>query len=524
MPKIRGKLVFSKLTLKVKLWLSLGLVWIGLASLGAYSAIDAHSRLLDERLAALDNILDVAANVADTYKEKVGKGEMSDEDAKKAVLAQWNLLRFGKTGYVYAATLDQRSLLNPGRPELVGKDASGMTDARGNHPYVDLSRLASTKGRGYISAWSKKPGMNDTTEKISAVRAIPAWDWFVAAGLYVDDVDDAFRSILIGHLVFVLVAGLASTALMVLIIRNIQRSLGGEPVYAAEVASRIADGDLSVQVQLRPGDNSSMLFAMARMRESLADVIHRILDAAESISAGASQIAAGNSDLSGRTEQASASLERTASSMSELTSAVEQTAGHANEANRLASDASQLAKDGHAAVDQVVGAMGGIEEASTKIGDILSVIEAISFQTNILSLNAAVEAARAGEQGRGFAVVASEVRALAQRSATAAKEIKALIDTAVQRVQTGSSHVARAGRTMTDIVSGVSRVTSIMGDIAAASTEQSCGIAEVNQSVAQMDSATQQNAALVEQAAAAAAALNEQAQRLRETVGVFRVA
>ena len=248
------------------------------------------------------------------------------------------------------------------------------------------------------------------------------------------------------------------------------------------------------------------------------------LDSAESISAGASQIAAGNSDLSGRTEQASSSLERTASSMNELTSAVEQTANHANEANRLASDASQLAKDGHAAVEQVVGAMGGIEEASTKIGDVLSVIEAISFQTNILSLNAAVEAARAGEQGRGFAVVASEVRALAQRSATAAKEIKDLIDTSVERGQAGSGHVARAGKTMTDIVSGVNRVTSIMGDIAAASTEQSCGIAEVNQSVAQMDSATQQNAAMVEQAAAAAAALNEQAQRMRETVSVFRVA
>ncbi|MBK3780246.1 hypothetical protein G3A43_08245 [Paraburkholderia aspalathi] len=516
--------MFKKMSLKVKLWLALGVVWAGLGSLGAYGTYDAHSRLVKERLAALDLVLDTAANIAEVYQAKVAKNEMSEQDAKKAVLAQWDLLHYGKTGYVYAATLQSVSLLNPGRPELVGKDATSMTDAKGNHPYVDLSHLARSKGHGYISAWSKKPGTQDVTEKISAVRLIPQWDWFVAAGLYSDDIESAFTSILVAHLIFVIAAGLVSTLVMVLIIRNIQQSLGGEPTYAMEVASRIADGDLSLQVELKPGDQQSMLFAMARMRDSLADVIRRILESAESVSAGASQIAAGNSDLSGRTEMAAASLEQTSSSMSELTAAVEQTASNAQEANRLASEASAFALNGHNAVDQVVTAMSSIEEASGQIGEIVATIDSIAFQTNILSLNAAVEAARAGEQGRGFAVVASEVRALAQRSATAAKEIKSLIDASVQRVKAGSVHVAQAGKTMTDIVAGVDRVTGIMTAIAAASSEQSNGIAQVHQAIAQMDDATEQNASLVEEASAAAAALNEQAQRLRATMSEFRVA
>ncbi|MEX3983873.1 methyl-accepting chemotaxis protein [Paraburkholderia sp. EG287A] len=510
--------------MKVKLWLALGVVWAGLGSLGAYATYDAHSRLVQERLAALDIVLDTAANIAESYQAKVSKGEMSEQDARKAVLAQWDLLHYGKTGYVYAATLQNISLLNPGRPELVGKDATSMTDARGRHPYVDLSSLARAKGHGYISAWSKKPGTQDVTEKISAVRVIPQWDWFVAAGLYSDDIESAFTGILVAHLLFVLAAGIVSTLVMVFIIRNIQKSLGGEPAYAMEVANRIADGDLSLEVAVKAGDQQSMLFAMARMRNSLADVIRCILESAESVSTGASQIAAGNSDLSGRTEMAAAALEQTTSSMAELTTAVDQTASNAQDANRLASEASSYALEGHKAVDQVVTAMASIEEASGQIGEIVATIDSIAFQTNILSLNAAVEAARAGEQGRGFAVVASEVRALAQRSATAAKEIKALIDSSVQRVKAGAVHVTQAGKTMTDIVSGVNRVTDIMTAIATASSEQSNGIAQVHRAIAQMDEATEQNASLVEEASAAAHALNEQAQSLRSTMAAFRVA
>ncbi|KVP17328.1 methyl-accepting chemotaxis protein [Burkholderia ubonensis] len=516
--------MLKKLSLKVKLWLALAVVWVGLVSLCAFDLIDAHSRLTQERLRTLDAVTETAEHIAEVYQERVAKKEMSEDDAKKAVLAQWDMLRYDKTGYVYAATVENILLLNPGKPQLVGTDATSVTDAKGKQPYVELSRIAREKGHGHFRSWDKKQGTQDLREKISAVRFIPNWNWYVAARLYVDDIEAAFHKILVTTLIFAAAAGILSTLVMVLIIRNIQRSLGGEPAYAMEVANRIADGDLSLQVELKSGDQHSMLYAMARMRNSLAEVLHRILESAESVSSGSAQIAAGNVDLSARTERAASALEQTASSMTELTSAVEQTAGNAQEANRLASEASVYALEGNKAVEQVATAMASIEEDSARIGAIVETIDSIAFQTNILSLNAAVEAARAGEQGRGFAVVANEVRALAQRSATAAKEIKSLISSSVERVQTGSAYVAQAGKTMTDIVQGVNRVTSIMNDIAAASSEQSNGIMQVNQAIAHMDDATEQNAALVEEAAAAAEALNQQAQVLRDTVSEFRVA
>lgn len=516
--------MLGKLSLKVKLWLALAVVWVGLISLCTFDLFDAHTRLTQERLRTLDAVTETAEHIAEVYQERVAKNEMTEQDAKKAVLAQWDMLRYDKTGYVYAATQENILLLNPGKPQLVGTDATSVTDAKGKQPYVELSRIATQKGHGHFRSWDKKQGTQELREKISAVRFIPNWNWYVAARLYVDDIEKAFHKILVETIIFAGVAGLVSTLVMVLIIRNIQRSLGGEPAYAVEVANRIADGDLSLEVALKADDQHSLLFAMARMRNSLADVIHRILESAESVSSGSTQIAAGNNDLATRTEQAASALEQTASSMTELTSAVEQTAGNAQEANRLATEASSLAHEGHKAVDQVATAMASIEEASTRIGDIVDTIDAIAFQTNILSLNAAVEAARAGEQGRGFAVVASEVRALAQRSATAAKEIKSLITTSVERVKAGSTHVNQAGKTMTDIVQGVNRVTGIMTDIAAASSEQSNGIAQINQAIAHMDDATEQNASLVEEAATAAEALNQQAQLLRTTVAEFRLA
>ncbi|MBN6111760.1 HAMP domain-containing protein [Xanthomonas sp. CFBP 8700] len=286
----------------------------------------------------------------------------------------------------------------------------------------------------------------------------------------------------------------------------------------------IAAGDLSARMQ---GEFQGVF---ARMRddanatsEQLAAIVGRIQTAALSINSASSEIAAGNDDLSRRTEQQAASLEETAASMEELTSTVKQNAEHARQANQLAVGAATVASQGGDVVSQVVTTMNGIETSSKKIADIISVIDGIAFQTNILALNAAVEAARAGEQGRGFAVVASEVRTLAQRSATAAKEIKGLIDDSVGQVANGSALVRQAGQTMTEIVSSVQRVTDIMGEISAASQEQYAGIEQVNQTVTQMDEATQQNAALVEEATAAARAMEEQAGQLTEAVAVFKL-
>jgi methyl-accepting chemotaxis protein len=263
---------------------------------------------------------------------------------------------------------------------------------------------------------------------------------------------------------------------------------------------------------------------MKRMSESLTKIVTNVRGTTDSIITFSKEIAAGNSDLSHRTEQQASSLEETASSMEELTATVKQNAENAKHASQLAASASDIAVKGGDAVGEVVQTMESISASSRKIMDIISVIEGIAFQTNILALNAAVEAARAGEQGRGFAVVAGEVRNLAQRSATAAKEIAVLIDDSVDKVEIGSNQVGRAGETMSEIVAAVKRVTDIMSEIAAASDEQSAGIEEVNQAIIHMDEVTQQNAALVEEAAASAESMHEEASALYTAVGVFKVA
>ncbi|WP_395757658.1 methyl-accepting chemotaxis protein [Achromobacter sp. EB05] len=291
-----------------------------------------------------------------------------------------------------------------------------------------------------------------------------------------------------------------------------------------ESFDRIAGGDLTTRVEVQSTNEiGALMAAVKRMQESLARTVSTVRRGVDEINVGSREISAGNTDLSSRTEEQAASLEETAASMEELASTVKQNADNARQANQLAASASDVAERGGSAVAEVVNTMQGISASSRKISEIVSVIDGIAFQTNILALNAAVEAARAGEQGKGFAVVAGEVRSLAQRSAQAAKEIKGLIEDSVSKVGAGSQQVERAGATMQEIVASVKRVTDIMGEISAASEEQSSGIDQVNRAVSQMDEVTQQNAALVEEAAAAAGSLQEQAQRLAEAVAVFKI-
>ncbi|MFL9902541.1 methyl-accepting chemotaxis protein [Paraburkholderia fungorum] len=357
---------------------------------------------------------------------------------------------------------------------------------------------------------------NEITDRSGALERMQADQ---ARGRY-EAAQDRFHTILviaaIGLLIGLSMAALAWHAL--------RKSIAGPLGEAMHHFRAIADGDLSRPIEVRSRDEMGQMMEDLRLMQSrLRDAMVSVRDGAQSISTATAQISAGNTDLSQRTEEQAASLEETASSMAELTSTVRQNADNARQASDLARVAVDVAHEGSDVVSKVVTTMGEINASSKQIADIIGVIEGIAFQTNILALNAAVEAARAGEQGRGFAVVAGEVRTLAQRSASAAKEIKTLISESVDRVGNGTELVGRAGKTMTEINDAVRRVTDIMAGIAAASEEQSDGIEQVNKAVSQMDEVTQRNAALVEQAAAAAVSLEEQATRMSDVVGVFQL-
>ena len=330
------------------------------------------------------------------------------------------------------------------------------------------------------------------------------------------------RSILVNAITAALIVGLL-VLVSYLVISSILRQLGGEPEYAKTIVERVAGGDLSTAIELPGKDRSSLLFAMKTMQHSLAGMVADIRGAVETVNSAAAQMSQGNMQLSERTESQASSLEETSASTEELLSTIKQTADNAKRANQLTANATDTAGKGGQAVGAVVVTMSEISASSRKIVDIIGVIDGIAFQTNILALNAAVEAARAGEQGRGFGVVAAEVRLLAQRSATAAKEIKTLIGESVGKVDAGTKQVHLAGSTMNDIVASVQQVNEITAQISHAASEQSTGVDQVNQAIMQLDNMTQQNAALVEEASAAMESLQTQARQLAHTVSVFNL-
>ena len=379
---------------------------------------------------------------------------------------------------------------------------------------------------------AKQAGDNDQLTRVYREQMKPAtaaYNGAVAklAKMQIEASDVVAETILDSYAntrVLLSVLGLSAIALGIACAWGITRSITLPIHQAVAVAQKVAAGDLSSRIEADSRDETGQLMrALGTMNANLAGIVGQVRNGTGAITLASSEIAAGNQDLSARTEQQAGALEETAASMEELTSTVKQNAENARQANQLAGDAAAVAGQGGAMVAEVVTTMGAIDASSRKIVDIIGVIDGIAFQTNILALNAAVEAARAGEQGRGFAVVATEVRNLAQRSATAAREIKALIDDSVQKVQAGSSQVDRAGATMNEIVRSIGQVTVIMNEIATASEEQRAGIEQVNNAIVEMDRVTQQNAALVEEATAAAQSMQDQADQLAQVVGTFKL-
>ncbi|WP_116138435.1 methyl-accepting chemotaxis protein [Trinickia diaoshuihuensis] len=502
--------------------MALLVMWLGLLFFGGWAALQTRETMLNGRQAAVQNIVEAGVGVVAQYQQMAERHEMSVEEAKRGAMARLSAMRFPGNGYLFITDGRPVVIMHPILADLVNQDMTNYKDANGKLLFMEMIKVSREHGQGFVDYMARVPGKNEQVPKISFVKRFEPWDWYIASGVYVNDIDAAFHVRLINYLLTILVLGALSTVALVMIIRNVQRSLGGEPAYAAALAESIAGGDLTQDVIVRDGDRGSMVLAMRQMQNRLAETMHRIRGGTETINDAAQQIAAGNLDLSSRTEEQAASLGETAASMEQLTATVKQNADNARQANQMAADTSRIAGEGGEAVQQVVSTMQNIAASSARVVDIISVIEGIAFQTNILALNAAVEAARAGEQGRGFAVVAGEVRNLARRSSEAAKEIKGLIEESVGSVEAGKTLVESAGSKMDSLVHSVKRVTDIISEISAASEEQSRGIEQVNIAIAQMDQTTQQNAAMVEQAAGSAQAMQEQARLLADVVSTFR--
>jgi len=513
----------QKMTLTRKLRSMIAILWIGLLLIVAFGAWQSRASMLNERKAQLQTLVEEATSIAKHYYTLSQQNKMSEADAQAQALTLIGSIRYGTDGYMSINNSQSVMLMHPIKPELVGKNLTGFTDPAGTHLFVELSAAANRPGGGFVNYLWSKPGHTEPVPKTSFSSRFAPWDWCIVTGMYMDDVREAFFESLGIWVAVTAVLGLIATIVMVFVVRSVRASIGGELEVAVDTANRIAQGDLTTRVNADSRGTHSLMSALSLMQEELVQTVSRVRGGAENINVGANEIAAGNTDLSQRTEQQAAALVETASSMDQMTTNVRQNADSAEHASRLASQAADVATRGSEVVENVVRTMGEITTSSRQIGDIIGVIDGIAFQTNILALNAAVEAARAGEQGRGFAVVASEVRSLAQRSATAAKEIKALIEKSTGTVAEGAQLVTDAGSTMSEIVQSVRRVHDILAEISHASREQSTGIEHVNRAVSEMDKVTQQNAALVEEAAAAAHSLKDQVTVLRESIASFKL-
>jgi methyl-accepting chemotaxis protein len=482
---------------------------LGVLLVAGFLLFSERALIMNERQLAVRQAVEAAHGVVAHFHSQVAGGKLAEEEAKKAALATVKTLRYSGNEYFWINDNTPVMVMHPMKPELDGKPLAGSKDPSGKALFVEMVDTVKAGGAGYVPYLWPKPGSDQPVPKVAYVKGFAPWGWIIGSGVYVDTVNEAIwqRVWQVGLGVVVLIGALLALGLA--ITRSITRQLGGEPAAVNAITHRLAEGDLSVEIDLRPGDSSSVMQGVKAMRDSMASIVQQVRDGSESVANASSEIASGNQDLSARTESQASALQQTAASMDELGVTVRNNVDNAQQANQLAQNASHVAVEGGQVVKQVVETMRGINDSSRRIGDIISVIDGIAFQTNILALNAAVEA--------------GEVRLLAGRSAEAAREIKQLITQSMERVDRGNTLVDQAGATMDKVVSSIQRVTDIMGEISSSSAEQSSGVSQVGAAVTQMDQATQQNAAMVEQMAAAADGLKVQAQQLVETVSTFRL-
>jgi methyl-accepting chemotaxis protein len=514
-----------KLSFAQKLWLPLVTSLLALLIVSISAAYLSRETRIEERKNDLVNVAHIGLSIVKEYAALAQSGALTDDEARKQALARLRDVRYGEDGYFLVINSQPRMVMHPIKPATEGKDLRSVADADGRHHYVSFAEAAQAPQGGFVDYVFPRPQApsGEAVGKLGYVVRYAPWDWIIATGAYIDDINGAFmRSC---YLAVGLFAGLALvlSTLVAFTNRSIVRTIGGDPGAAAQIADAIASGNLSLAIDTRDDDATSLMHAIRHMRDALTGTIGQVKFAADNVATAAREIANGNADLSSRTENQAASLEETSASMAQITSMVGHASDNARLATELAASAAQIADRGGEMAARAVTTMQAISGESKKMVDIIAVIEGIAFQTNILALNAAVEAARAGEEGRGFAVVASEVRALAQKSGSAAKEIRVLIQSAVDQVGAGAQLVEQTGASIDETRGAIGRVTGIVQAIAASAAEQATGIEQVNVAVAHMDGITQQNAALVEEASAAAQSLEEQARQLQQAMSGFHI-
>jgi len=514
---------FGRTRLNTRVWMVMTVVVLGLVAQTVMSGVESRRvqmRVLSE---TLEQHVSAAMAIADAYHARAQKGGISDAEARVNALQDIEAMRWSdNSGYVFAFDSSLTMRMHPLRHVDVGRNIGDDLDGKGFHHYQAMLNADTKDGHGLTRYTQIMPKTNELRDKISYSAWYKPWDIHFVSGAYFNDIDAAFEAQLQRDLIKSGVIALLALLIVWFSMSSIRASVGGEPRDAVEIAGRIAGGDLRADTSAAFAP-ASLLGALERMRGTLSSIVMDVQEGAHVVTTTSGEIARGNDDLSHRTQEQASSLEETAASMEEMTATVKQNAENALAADRLSRHARGEAEKGGAVVGEAMEAMRQIGDSSRRIGDIVGLIDDIAFQTNLLALNAAVEAARAGEQGRGFAVVAAEVRRLAQSSAAASREIKGLIAESSERVDAGAALVEQSSLALRDIVDSVKKVTDIVAEIAAASAEQSSGVDQVNLAIAQIDQVTQENAALVEEAAAAAKSMQDQARTLHEQVAFFTV-